>query len=84
MQQKFIDAHMAAAGVYVADQRLFDFFPADAASVTPLDLGFHVIPNLVGNMMAYSIEESLIDIGTPETYARVQEAYAKMKPSAER
>ena len=39
---------LAAAGVYVADQRIFDVFPEDAHQKRPLDLGFHVIPNLVG------------------------------------
>ena len=70
---------LAAAGIYVADRRIFDFFPKDAHSLKPLDLGFHVIPNLVGNMKAYSIEELLIDIGTVESYERAQALWKETK-----
>jgi mannose-1-phosphate guanylyltransferase len=68
---------LAAAGVYIADDRIFDFFPengpfpADKA-FSPLDLGFHIIPRLVGNMKAYFIEEFLMDIGTPQQYKKAQ------------
>ena len=63
---------LAAAGVYVANQDIFDFFPEDAESIRPLDLGFHVIPNLVGKMKAYFIEEFLMDIGTVDSYEKAQ------------
>jgi mannose-1-phosphate guanylyltransferase len=60
---------MAAAGIYVADRRIFDFFPAsEAMPSAPLDLGYHVIPRLVGKMNAFFIQELLMDIGTPESY----------------
>jgi len=53
---------LAAAGVYIADERIFDFFPkidfANKNDLTkPLDLGFDVIPMLVGRMKAYLIQE---------------------------
>ncbi len=59
---------LAAAGVYVADSRIFDFFPAGTFSGTPLDLGFHIIPKLLGRMKAYYINDFLMDIGTPKSY----------------
>lgn len=67
---------MAAAGVYIADSRIFDFFPRDSFCLElPLDLGFHVIPRLAGNMKAYPLKEFLLDIGTPESYELAQRAW---------
>ena len=63
---------LAAAGMYVADQRIFDVFPEGAESSRPLDLGFDVIPRMVGRMKAYFIEEFLMDIGTMESYEKAQ------------
>ena len=73
---------LAAAGVYVADGRIFDFFPRqepfdERISPEALDLGFHVIPKLVGNMKAYLIRETLIDIGSPEAYEKAQEVWKR-------
>ena len=48
---------LAAAGVYVADRRIFEYFQEGAEGMRPLDLGFDVIPRLVGRMKAYFIEE---------------------------
>ena len=69
---------LAAAGVYVADSRIFDFFPENAASKRPLDLGFDVIPNLVGKMKVFVIEEFLMDIGTVGSYEKAQEMYPRI------
>ena len=45
----------------------------------PLDLGFDVIPRLVGHMKAYFIEEFLMDIGTVEAYEKAQEMYPQIR-----
>jgi len=58
----------AAAGIYVAEPEIFDYFPEPEAS-NVLDLGFDVIPKLVGQMRNYSINQ-VIDIGTPENYRK--------------
>jgi len=63
---------MAAAGVYIADRRLIGFFPEGAGSIRPLDLGFHVLPKLVGKMKGFPIAGTFIDIGTPDAYERAQ------------
>ncbi len=68
---------LAAAGVYVADQRIFRFFPekqhdSDQGQAIPLDLGFHVLPRLTGRMKAYVITEFLMDIGTLSQYEQAQ------------
>ena len=69
---------LAAAGVYVADRRIFDFFPDDAGEKRPLDLGFDVIPQLVGQMKLYEIREFLMDIGTADLYEKAQEIYPQI------
>ena len=66
---------LAAAGVYMADYRIFNFFPSLEASQSPLDLGFHVIPKLIGKMKTYFIQDFLMDIGTPESYEKAQKLW---------
>ena len=61
-------SNRAAAGIYVADKKIFDYFPQHPNS-SVLDLGFDVIPRLVGKMRNYSIDK-LIDIGTFENYQK--------------
>ncbi len=64
---------LAAAGVYVADCRIFDFFPEKKPLKSEaLDLGFHLIPNLAGKMKIYPIRDFLMDIGTPQAYESAQ------------
>jgi mannose-1-phosphate guanylyltransferase len=67
---------LAAAGVYLADRRIFEAFPVQGNNADGfarlIDLGFHVIPNLVIKMKAYLIKEFLMDIGTPESYRKAQ------------
>lgn len=77
---RYPKSNLAAAGIYVTDCRVFDFFPRQSSMpAEPLDLGFHVIPRLVGNMKAYNIAEFLMDIGTPESYARAQQHWAEKR-----
>ena len=61
-------SNRAAAGIYVAEPEIFDYFPEPETS-SVLDLGFDVIPKLVGQMRNYSIGQ-LIDIGTPDNYRK--------------
>lgn len=58
----------AFTGIFVATPELFDYVPTRY----PSDIGFTVLPQLVGHMCAYPIREYLIDIGTPENYASAQ------------
>ena len=73
-------SNLAAAGVYIADQRIFDFFPNLEPFSSTLDLGFHVIPKLVGRMKAYLIEDFLMDIGTADSYEKAQKIYPQITP----
>ncbi len=64
-------SNRAAAGIYVAEPSIFNYFPAGGSNKV-LDLGFDVIPRLVGNMRNYPINQ-VIDIGTPENYRRANQ-----------
>ena len=68
---------LAAAGVYMTDNRIFEYYPQNPETIRPLDLGFHVIPNLAKRMKAYHIEEFLMDIGSLESYERAQLEWGK-------
>jgi len=59
---------LAFAGLLLGTQSLLDAIPAKH----PVDIGFDVLPNLVGRMLAYPISDYLIDIGTMENYNQAQ------------
>jgi mannose-1-phosphate guanylyltransferase len=63
-------SHFANAGLHVASRGLYDYLPTKI----PADLGFDVLPKLIGKMAGYVTDEYIQDIGTPETYARAQRA----------
>ncbi len=65
-------SNRAAAGIYVAEPTIFNFFP-QPDNLSILDLGFDVIPRLIGKMRNYSIAQ-LIDIGTYENYQMANQA----------
>lgn len=64
-------SRLAFSGLMLAKPNIVDLIP----DLSPVDLGFHVLPQLVGRMAAYRIQEFLIDMGTVETYQRAQEAW---------
>jgi mannose-1-phosphate guanylyltransferase len=64
-------SNWAFAGVMVAGPELFDFLPDQR----PADLGFDVLPKMVGKMAAYAISEYLLDIGTISNYQYAQESW---------
>ena len=67
---EFPKSTMGAGGIYIADQRIFDYFPEQGKSLPSgvLDLSYHVLPHMVGAMQAYESDEFSMDIGTPESY----------------
>jgi mannose-1-phosphate guanylyltransferase len=69
-------SNLANAGVYLARQRMFDYFPTGMPASGVLDFGFDVLPRMAPDLTAYRVEELLIDIGTLEDYARAQELWA--------
>jgi len=61
-------SHLAFSGLMLASPLLLDLIPRRC----PVDLGFHVLPRLIGRMAAYRISDFLIDVGTVETYQTAQ------------
>jgi mannose-1-phosphate guanylyltransferase len=63
--------NLAFSGLMIGTDTLLDAIPAEV----PVDIGFHVLPRLVGKMAAFQINDYLIDIGTMENYQRAQETW---------
>jgi mannose-1-phosphate guanylyltransferase len=61
--------NLAFSGLMLATPALLNFIPDNC----PVDLGFHVLPQIVGRMAAYQITDFIIDVGTLETYRAAQE-----------
>src|SRR5260370_23528057 len=61
--------NLAFSGLMLATPALLNFIP----DTCPADLGFHVLPQIVGRMAAYQISDFIVDIGTLETYRTAQE-----------
>ena len=59
---------LAFSGILLATPAIFDVIPTRI----PADIGFDVLPNLVGRMAAYPISDYLVDIGTPASYRYAQ------------
>ena len=61
---------LGAGGIYVADYRMFDFFPSLPPGETRqvLDLSRHVLPRMTGRMKAYVNGGSALDLGTRNSY----------------
>jgi mannose-1-phosphate guanylyltransferase len=60
--------NLAFSGLMLSTPTLLDYIPNEL----PVDLGFHVLPKLVGKMAAYTINDYLIDVGTMQTYKAAQ------------
>jgi mannose-1-phosphate guanylyltransferase len=58
----------AFAGVMIGTPRLLDRIPPSF----PSDLGYDVLPHLLGHLLAYPISEFLLDIGTLKNYRDAQ------------
>jgi mannose-1-phosphate guanylyltransferase len=69
--------NLAFSGLMLATPALLDVIP----DTCPADLGFHVLPQIVGRMAAYRITDFMMDIGTPETYRTAQMTWPGLSPS---
>jgi len=58
----------AFSGVLIGSPAFFDSIPAR----TPADIGFDVLPNLIGKMFAFPIADYVLDIGTIDKYEQAQ------------
>jgi NDP-sugar pyrophosphorylase family protein len=59
---------LAFSGLLIGTPLLLNAIPRKH----PVDIGFDVLPRLVGRMRAHAVSEYLIDIGTPENYQEAQ------------
>ncbi len=64
-------SNLAFSGLLLASAAILEFVPP----TVPADIGFHVLPQLVGRMAAFPISDYLLDIGTPEKYAYAQQTW---------
>jgi mannose-1-phosphate guanylyltransferase len=64
-------SNWAFAGVMIAGAELFNFIPDHR----PADLGFDVLPKMIGKMAAYRSSEYLLDIGTIANYQNAQQSW---------
>jgi mannose-1-phosphate guanylyltransferase len=65
------ESDLANGGIYIANRAIFDYFPDhpnDDAQV--LDIGYHLLPRLVGKMFGTLIPGYLRDIGSPQAYTQ--------------
>lgn len=69
--------NLAFSGLMLASSALLDAIP----DRSPVDLGFHVLPAIVDRMLAYRIQDFLIDIGTLETYRAAQQIWPGLSRS---
>jgi len=69
---------LGAGAIYIADYRIFDFFPnpVEKPEHEVLDLSYHVLPRMAGKMKAYESGEFSMDIGTLQSYEDAQRLYA--------
>jgi mannose-1-phosphate guanylyltransferase len=63
------------AGVYAFSPEVLDEISATANGAYPIDIGYHVLPRLVGRLFAVPVEGYFRDIGTPEAYRRAREEW---------
>ena len=63
------------AGVYAFSPAVLDEIQTMASGASPLDIGYHLLPRLVGRAYAVPVEGYFRDIGTPEAYRRAREEW---------
>jgi mannose-1-phosphate guanylyltransferase len=65
------NSNLAFSGLMIGTRELLEAIP----DRTPSDIGFDVLPRLIGRMLAFPINDYLIDIGTMENYRMAQETW---------
>ena len=63
--------NLAFAWVMIAAPEMIEMIPPNG----PADIGFHVLPRLIGRMQAFRISSYVIDIGTMENYQTAQRTW---------
>jgi len=68
-------SNLAFAGVIVATPDFLEALP----NHVPADIGFEVLPRLVGKMTAWETTDFLQDIGTLQNYEEVQKSWPEIR-----
>jgi mannose-1-phosphate guanylyltransferase len=71
--------NLAFTGVMIGTPELLEATPSSA----PADLGFHVLPQLIGRMAGYVSGEYLVDVGTMRNYERAQRDWPGLRSHME-
>jgi mannose-1-phosphate guanylyltransferase len=69
--------NLAFSGLMLATPSVLKVIPP----TSPADLGFHVLPKIVGQMAAYRFRDFVMDIGTLETYRAAQMTWPGLSQS---
>lgn len=75
-------SNLASGGIYVTGPGLFGHLPRSLPATGVLDFGYDILPRMVPHIAAYQIDEFLMDIGTPDAYARAEEAWGELQNRA--
>jgi Nucleoside-diphosphate-sugar pyrophosphorylase involved in lipopolysaccharide biosynthesis/translation initiation factor 2B, gamma/epsilon subunits (eIF-2Bgamma/eIF-2Bepsilon) len=67
-------SNLAFTGIMVASPGIFDLI----SRPLPADIGFHLLPRLVGSMAGCVVSDYLMDVGTPDKYARAQVSWPSL------
>jgi mannose-1-phosphate guanylyltransferase len=70
-------SNLAFSGFMLSTPAILDEIP----NLQPVDLGFHVLPRLVGRMAAYRSPDFVMDMGTLATYEAAQHAWPGLSQS---
>jgi mannose-1-phosphate guanylyltransferase len=72
-------SNLAFSGLMIGTPELVERIPLQV----PADIGFHLLPRLTGRMLAFPINDYLIDIGTMENYLTAQATWPGLGEGAE-
>jgi mannose-1-phosphate guanylyltransferase len=64
-------SNLAFSGLMIAGSELLQELPDQM----PSDIGFDVLPRLIGRMIAFQIKDYLVDIGTMDNYLTAQQTW---------
>ncbi len=67
--------NLVNAGIMVVSPKIINHIP----NAYPCDLSFHIIPNLIGDVYGKMLDGFFMDIGTLESYDKVQKEWALIK-----
>lgn len=71
---KFPKSNLANAGLYISSPEILDLIPEYEVT----DIGFHLLPQLVGKMTGWETDDYLIDIGIPTDLERAENEWKNL------